>query len=48
MFFPSSLRGVDMILELGGGGGGGAELEVGRKICVRLRARKFLTTPTSM
>ena len=24
---------------------GGAELELGRKLCVRLRTRKFLTTP---
>ena len=28
-------------------GVGGGELKVGRKMCVRLRARKFLTTSTS-
>ena len=27
--------------------GGGAESEVGRKMCARLRARIFWTTPTS-
>ena len=37
--------GVDTILELGGGGGGGgAELEVGRKMCARLRAQIFYHT----